>query len=175
LLEILSSGRSSEALPEVSTLVDILAGTGLPFQEQRLGGGPWEVRYTKGTPQLWRATFAVGRLANDQNSASQDLDPASRTVINRAEYYAGGLWMSAAGTYTPMVEGAGPTTMPVPVRADIQGAKLYLWGAELDLPFVRGSGFFEVMYLDDELRIFRSGSSIAVQVKVSALKRRRAL
>jgi hypothetical protein len=33
-----------------------------------------------------------------------------------------------------------------------------------------GSGIFEVTYIDDALRIFRSGTSLSVQVKASAIE-----
>ncbi len=65
------------------------------------------------------------------------------------------------------------TNSPKPIRADIEGGRLHLWGWELPLPFIRGSGTFEVMYLDNELRVFRSGASYAVQVKASALEQLR--
>lgn len=37
------------------------------------------------------------------NAASQVLDPSRRTVVNRAEYLGDKLWVTASGTYEPLV------------------------------------------------------------------------
>jgi hypothetical protein len=59
LLELLlgptsGSGSSTKERPQAraSQLVDELMAAGLPFDEARLGGGPWVVVYTRGAPQL---------------------------------------------------------------------------------------------------------------------------
>ena len=57
---------------------------------------------------------------------------------------------------------------PKAIQANIESGKLCLRGLEVPLP-IRGSGRFEVMFLDEELRIFRSGGSIAVQIKATTL------
>lgn len=62
-----------------------------------------QVLYTRGTPQLWKATYSAGKLVRASNAASQDLDPAGRTVVNRAEYLGDKLWVTASGTYQPLV------------------------------------------------------------------------
>ena len=59
---------------------------------------------------------------------------------------------------------------PKRIRANIEGGLLHLRGWELPLPFIRGSGQFEVVFLSDQLRLFRSGGSLAVQVKASLLE-----
>lgn len=64
------------------------------------------MRYTAGTPQLWKATYQTGRLLKRSNTASQDLDPVNRTVVNRAEYFEGQLYVTASGTYEPQVRHA---------------------------------------------------------------------
>jgi hypothetical protein len=61
------------------------------------------VLYTRGTPQLWKATYSAGKLVRGSNAASQDLDPSRRTVVNRAEYLGDKLWVTASGTYEPLV------------------------------------------------------------------------
>lgn len=45
-----AGGRRREA--RASELVDALIASELPFDEARLGGGPWVVVYTRGAPQL---------------------------------------------------------------------------------------------------------------------------
>jgi hypothetical protein len=64
-----------------------------------------QVFFTKGSPQLWKATFKAGKLLNASNAASQDLDPSSREVVNSAEYFGRRLYVTASGTYEPLVRG----------------------------------------------------------------------
>jgi hypothetical protein len=72
-----------------------------------------QVFYTKGSPQLWKATFKAGKLLNASNAAAQDLDPGSRTVVNSAEYFGRRLYVTASGTYEPLVRGAVANNLPV--------------------------------------------------------------
>lgn len=69
-------------------------------------------------------------------------------------------------------QGDGAST-PQPVRADIASGSLHLFGLDVPLP-IRGSGRFEVAYLDRDLRVFRSGGAISVQVRKDFLQQRRA-
>lgn len=39
-----------------------------------------QVLYTRGSPQLWKATFEAGKVVNSSNAASQDLNPDGRCV-----------------------------------------------------------------------------------------------
>ncbi len=57
---------------------------------------------------------------------------------------------------------------PKSLQANISSGLINLWGLQVPLP-IKGSGVFEVLYLDDELRVFRSGLTYAVQVKEAAL------
>lgn len=50
------------------------------------------------------------------------------------------------------------------MRADIDGGLLHVLGWDVPLP-IRGSGEFEVVYLNKQLRVFRSGSAVSVQVR----------
>jgi hypothetical protein len=43
---------SRQQQTRASELVDALIDAGLPFEERLLGGGPWVVVYTRGSPQL---------------------------------------------------------------------------------------------------------------------------
>ena len=56
--------------------------------------------YTKGQLELWNSTY---KLLNKGNKASQDLDPRTRTVVNKAEYFGDKLYVTASGTYEPLV------------------------------------------------------------------------
>ena len=60
-------------------------------------------------------------------------------------------------------------TMPVDVQADIQGGQLRWNGKAIDLP-IKGSGSVSIAYLDDSLRVLRSATGIAVQVRQDVLQ-----
>lgn len=45
-------------------------------------------------------------MINASNAASQDLDPSTNTVINRAEYFGSRLYVTASGTYQALVSKA---------------------------------------------------------------------
>lgn len=59
--------------------------------------------YTRGGLQLWRATYDAGKAINRQNVASQDFNPKGRTALNKAEYLGGSVYVTASGTYDPVV------------------------------------------------------------------------
>lgn len=66
-------GRASE-------LVDVLLGSSLPFREQLLGGGPWQVVYSRG-PLLWQGFTAAGNALSKRRlgrSANKVVEQASR-------------------------------------------------------------------------------------------------
>jgi hypothetical protein len=136
-------GGASEARARAARLVDALAAAQLPFEESKLGGGPWVVVYTRGSPQLWKSAWEAGkRVSGRQNEASQEFDPDGRTALNRAEFFGGSLFVTAAGTYEPLAGGGGGAG-PQVVRADIERGALHAFGREIPLP-IRGSGTFEV-------------------------------
>lgn len=64
------------------------------------------MRFTRGRTQLWNATFSTARLLNSRNEASQAFDPADRSAVNRAEYFGGSVFVTASGTYQPLVRSA---------------------------------------------------------------------
>lgn len=55
-------------------------------------------------------------------------------------------------------------SLPKSIQANITSGNIHVWGLDIPLP-IRGTGYFEVVYLDDRLRVFRSGGALAVQVK----------
>ena len=59
--------------------------------------------------------------------------------------------------------------MPVDVQADIQGGQLRWNGKAIGLP-IKGSGSVSIAYLDDSLRVLRSATGIAVQVRQDVLQ-----
>lgn len=59
--------------------------------------------------------------------------------------------------------------LPKTIQANITSGLLHLFGLDIPLP-IRGTGRFEVLYLDERLRVFRSGGALAVQVKEQYLQ-----
>lgn len=59
--------------------------------------------------------------------------------------------------------------LPKPIQANIRSGLIHLWGLDIPLP-IRGTGYFDVVYLDDRLRVFKSGGALAVQVKQQYLQ-----
>lgn len=71
----------------------------------------------------------------------------------------------ASETQQPRSSSKSPVRyMPVAVRANIQGGELHVHASVIPLPFIRGQGRFEVLYLDADVRVFRSQGGTAVQV-----------
>lgn len=184
LLGELASERPDKAV--ISQACDELMAAKVPFREGDLGGGPWQVVYTRGA-LLWQGlnTSPGGRVVNStSNQASQDFDPRTRRVVNRGELLGPAVVATAGGSYEPVDRssssgsgGKGTSTKggsgskssnrcPILVRASIEGGSLQAWGQEVALP-IRGSGLVEIAYLDASgLRIFRAtNGSISVQMR----------
>lgn len=59
----------------------------------------------------------------------------------------------------------GPLTCPVTIRADVSSGALHL-GDSTTIPLpISGSGVFDVVYCDQDLRIFTSAGSYSIQVR----------
>jgi len=163
-----------------------------PFDLRALGPGEFQVVYASGGFPLWRATADLAEKlsggarrrpspSNDYDGdgsgvvASQQFDPRTRRLVNRVDY--GPLVVSAYGEFTSLSD--GPPVFPAAVRADVQGGRLDFTrgggggeddeaggrggGWAVSLP-IRGQGLFEVLYADQSIRIFKSQSSISVQM-----------
>lgn len=59
--------------------------------------------------------------------------------------------------------------LPVRVRARINSGSIGIAGASLALP-IAGVGEFDVLWIDQALRVFKSGGAVAVQVQASHLR-----
>ncbi|GLI58728.1 hypothetical protein VaNZ11_000481, partial [Volvox africanus] len=161
LLQLLCDSKAPD-LARIEELLDELAGAeGQPFSEDSLGGGPWVVRYTRGKPLLWNLTYNTGRLLNSRNRAAQEFDPATRSAVNLLEINGPDILVEAYGTYEPVDESS---VTPKTIRAKISSGRLFLRSWELPLP-ISGTGYFDVVYMDEVLRVFRSDGRFAVQVR----------
>ncbi|GAX74758.1 hypothetical protein CEUSTIGMA_g2205.t1 [Chlamydomonas eustigma] len=173
LVNLILFGNKLENRAEVNKIVNSLAASKLIFKESNLAGGPWVVVHNEGVVQLWRAVFEIfniftnnAQTAEDRDFASQTFDPESRTAVNRAEYMRGKIEVLANGTYQPEDDSLN---CPKRIKVKIEGGLLRLRDTEIQLPFIQGTGTFDVMYVDECLRIFRSGNSLVVQIKKSFL------
>jgi hypothetical protein len=61
----------------------ITSASGSLFKEDLIGGGPWLVKYTAGTPILWATSWGAGKVLNSKNQASQAFVPGPRTAVNK--------------------------------------------------------------------------------------------
>ncbi|KAK9830408.1 hypothetical protein WJX72_011601 [[Myrmecia] bisecta] len=153
-----------------SQLVDELVATEVPFSEAQLGGGSWEVVYTRGA-LLWQqaispGTSNQGKVTSSKNKASQDFVPGERRVINLGELLGKSLYVTAEGTYEPQDD---RRRLPKLIKANVSKGTLHILGTKIPLP-IKGSGLVFLAYIDSTLRIFRSESgSISVQVRADRL------
>jgi hypothetical protein len=148
-------------------LVDTLLSASRPFDERQIGGGPWQVVWSRG-PLLWRGWTAPTGLARFKNEASQDFDPSSRTVVSSADVFGRTVFVTANGTYEPQGD---TSSTPVEVQTSVTGATLHAFNKKLPLP-IRGKGTFTIMYTDDSLRLLRgAGGSLVVQVRLGVLQK----
>jgi len=164
---------------EMAGYVDTLLASPGPFDERKLGGGPWQVVYSRGT-LLWQGWSAPGKVAKFENPASQNFDPEHRSAVNKAEVFGRNVFVTASGTYSPAAKppAEGETLLtPVKVAVTIDKGALHWFGKEISLP-IKGKAAFYVMYLDDNVRVFQNGkkpgSSLVVQVRHDVLPRLRA-
>ncbi|KAK9826161.1 hypothetical protein WJX81_002496 [Elliptochloris bilobata] len=171
LMSLVAEG--SRDLARARQLVDALIAERVPFDESLLGGGPWQVVFSSG-PLLWQAWTALGdsltprRIGRRTNKASQDFDPAQRSVVNRGEVLGAYVFVTASGTYRPLDASA---TTPVEIKASIESGCLHLGRRQVGLP-IKGSGRVSIAYLDADLRVFRSSSgSTTVQMREAELAR----
>jgi hypothetical protein len=54
--------------------------------------------------------------------------------------------------------------LPAAIQANISSGLLHILGLDIPLP-IRGSGQFEVAWLDSNLRVFRSSGAVTVQIR----------
>ncbi|KAF5830712.1 hypothetical protein DUNSADRAFT_14118 [Dunaliella salina] len=162
---LLEDGSSTSS---VNALIDELAESKSRFSPSSLGRGPWVVVYTHGPAQLWKASQSVATsLSRSRNQASQEFDPKTKAAINRAEFGSPDIFVTASGTFEVQGEAS---SLPVTVQANINEGRLHFFGRELPLP-IKGKGLFTILYIDDKVRIFRSGNSYAVQVQQGELQK----
>ncbi|KAL3134719.1 hypothetical protein ABBQ32_007722 [Trebouxia sp. C0010 RCD-2024] len=155
-------------------LVDVLLASELPFKESSLGGGEWQVVYTRGA-LLWQQLTAPGQVKStgrlsykSKRKAGQDFSPSDRLVLNKGELLGSHVVITASGTYEPQDTA---TNLPKLVKANISGGHVVAWGRRIPLP-ISGTGFFSVMYVDDTVRVFSDQKKGTVSVQIRADKLR---
>jgi hypothetical protein len=55
-------------------------------------------------------------------------------------------------------------SLPAPIQANISSGLLHILGLDIPLP-IKGTGQFEVVWLDSNLRVFRSSGAVSVQIR----------
>ncbi|KAG7667952.1 hypothetical protein KSW81_005870 [Nannochloris sp. 'desiccata'] len=155
----------------ISELIDILISPeNRRFDEKLLGGGPWQVVYTRGA-FLWQVYTSPGKLvAGTSNRAAQDFNPSTRAVLNTGEIAGASIQVSAVGSYTPA---DSSITLPKEVGVTITGGEINAWKKKIPLP-IKGNGKFYIEYVDDTIRVFRStNGGLTVQVREDKLAKLR--
>lgn len=84
-------------------------------------------------PRSWKATWQTGKLlsGNSGNEASQDFDPETKAALNKAEYAGGAIYVTAGGTYEPLVGGGLCGWLGVQWRAGRQAGRSGWLGREV--------------------------------------------
>ena len=93
----------------------------------------------------------------------QEFTPKDRGVLNGGEVLGPVVALGARGTYELAPGFSGRT--PARVTARITGGWVDLFGRRVALP-IQGQGDFEVLYVDDKIRVFRSPATGALSVQV---------
>lgn len=170
--EMIENG--SDDAERFGELVDVLLDSELPFKEDALGDGEWQVVYTRGA-LLWQQLTSpgqvkpAGRLSfKSKRKAGQDFSPSNRTVLNKGELLSSQVRVTAQGTYEPQGDNK---SLPKLVKANISRGQIEAWGRKVPLP-ISGTGFFSVMYVDDTIRVFsdQKKGTVSVQVKADKLR-----
>lgn len=166
--------EGSDDAERFGELVDVLLDSELPFKEASLGGGEWQVVYTRGA-LLWQQLTSPGQIKSDgrlsyrsKRKAGQDFDPSERSVLNKGELLGSQVVVTAQGSYEPQ---DSHTNLPKLVKANITGGQIQAWGRTIPLP-ISGTGFFSIMYVDDAVRVFSDQKKGTVSVQLQADKLR---
>jgi hypothetical protein len=59
--------------------------------------------------------------------------------------------------------------LPAPIQANISSGLLHILGLDIPLP-IRGTGQFEVAWLDSNMRVFKSSGAVTVQIRQQYLE-----
>ena len=150
--------RGAAGNARVAALLEQLAATQRPFRAAQLGGGPWQVVATAGALG-WKPLAPGGAVA------AQDFDAAASRVVNSVTLQTplGTLRLTAEGDFSALPDGQPSKSTPARFTARIRRGTLAVGALRLPLP-IAGEGSFEVAYVDDRLRVFRSSTGLAVQV-----------
>ena len=158
------STRGAAGDARVAALLAQLAATQRPFRPAQLGGGPWQVVHTAGALG-WKPLAPGGAVA------AQDFDAATCRVVNAVTLPTplGTLRLTAEGDFSALPDGQPSKSTPARFAACILKGTLAVGTLRLPLP-IAGEGSFEVAYVDQRLRVFRSSTGLAVQVPQAAVQ-----
>ncbi|KAK9831088.1 hypothetical protein WJX74_003034 [Apatococcus lobatus] len=165
LLDLLDSPAADEA--RIDELIDILGNSKQPFTEASIGGGPWQVVYTKG-PLLWQQLTSPGAGGKRvRQGGSQEFIPEGRRLVNFGSLLGGLASVSANGTYELQEDGEASPNLPKTIMAKVAGGSAKIGDLQIPLP-IKGTGTVDLLYIDNSIRIFQnSQGSRVVQRKAS--------
>ena len=130
--------------------------------DRRAFAGAWEVVWSDGT-MAWRALVARAvQQVSGRSRAGQVFDLTAGSALNFAELFGGGTTITAQGKFAP-AGGALAKRYPVAFDVQILQGALQTGGRQIALP-IKGPGYFECLYGDAQVRVFRSKSGLAVQI-----------
>lgn len=155
----------------VLELIDALAAARAPVNPAAFDGA-FEVVWSEGT-MAWRALVAgaIQRVAGKCRAGQQFRFGGVNAALNFAELFGGAVTITAEGVFRPVAEVAdteNPNALsqdarhPLGFEVQIAGGDVSAFGRTLSLP-ICGPGEFEVLYSDENVRVFKSAGGIAVQ------------
>eukprot|EP00468_Gymnochlora_sp_CCMP2014_P002752 CAMPEP_0167748276 /NCGR_PEP_ID=MMETSP0110_2-20121227/4751_1 /TAXON_ID=629695 /ORGANISM="Gymnochlora sp., Strain CCMP2014" /LENGTH=447 /DNA_ID=CAMNT_0007633279 /DNA_START=217 /DNA_END=1560 /DNA_ORIENTATION=- len=121
---------------------------------------------------IWRVVWTEGILPwqafgpKEEDRAYQAFRVSDGKLLNAVA--SGPVNLVAGGQFELINRGSkNSLRTPTAVLADVNGARLRGWNREFDIP-INGQGEFEILHLEEDLRIFRSQGSGGITVQVRA-------
>jgi hypothetical protein len=101
-----------------------------------------------------------------KNKSFQDFQVQGQLVENVAQLWGEYAYVTAGGSFATQ---DGTATLPKRIDAFIERGNIIVGDTNILLP-IKGTGYFDVMYLDKQLRIFRGNNgSLAIQTPADSL------
>ena len=158
----------------VLELIDALAAARAPVNPAAFDGA-FEVVWSEGT-MAWRALVAsaIQRVAGKCRAGQTfafGFGSGDNAALNFAELFAGAVTIVAEGNFRPVenvADAENPNVLsrdarhPLGFEVQIAGGAVSAFGRTVALP-ICGPGEFEILYSDENIRVFRSSGGIAIQ------------
>ena len=170
--EVAARPQTNDA--RVLELIDALAAARAPVNPAAFDGA-FEVVWSEGT-MAWRALVAsaIQRVAGKCRAGQTfafGFGSGDNAALNFAELFAGAVTIVAEGNFRPVenvADAENPNVLsrdarhPLGFEVQIAGGAVSAFGRTVALP-ICGPGEFEILYSDENIRVFRSSGGIAIQ------------